>query len=83
MPILYDLTSEPLAKTSIRNAGMLTTMRVSAGTAFGPGSMAGPAFLANAAFNGNVIGTVVACAGENVDPVGDARASGALSGVSV
>jgi len=31
MPILYDLTSEPLAKTSIRNAGMLTTMRVSGG----------------------------------------------------
>src|SRR5215212_1236985 len=36
MPTLYDFTSDPSRKRSMRNAGMLTTTRVSDGTAFGP-----------------------------------------------
>src|SRR6266536_104092 len=35
MPILYDLTSRPPSNTSMRNAGMLTTIRESVGTALG------------------------------------------------
>ena len=43
IPILKDLSSVPSLNTSIRKAGMLTTMRVSLGTAFGPGSIVGSA----------------------------------------
>src|SRR5690349_6927802 len=41
MPTLYDLINVPSSKMSMRYAGMLTTTRVSVGTAFGPGSISG------------------------------------------
>src|SRR6266404_4295423 len=58
MPILYDLTSDPLANTSIRKAGMFTTMRVSVGTALGPDNIVGSVSLAAEACTGTVMGTV-------------------------
>src|SRR5688572_31089679 len=41
MPTLYDLINDPSAKMSMRYAGILTTIRVSVGIAFGPGSISG------------------------------------------
>src|SRR5688500_15350611 len=41
VPTLYVLINEPSAKMSMRCAGMLTTTRVSAGMAFGPGIISG------------------------------------------
>ena len=51
MPILKDLIRLPFSKTSMRKAGMLTTMRVSFGTAFGPLSIVGSASFAALASN--------------------------------
>src|ERR1051325_3985089 len=59
MPILYDFTSVPSRKRSMRNAGMFTMMRVSCGTAFGPGNIVGATF--SAVFSG-VAGCVCASA---------------------
>src|SRR5712671_5152550 len=44
MPILYDFNKVPSRKTSMRKAGMLTTMRVSLGIAFGPFKRTGSSF---------------------------------------
>src|SRR2546421_12295621 len=44
MPILYDFNKVPSRKTSMRNAGMFTIMRVSLGIAFGPFKRTGSSF---------------------------------------
>src|SRR5882724_727821 len=44
MPILYDFKRVPSRNTSMRKAGMLTTMRVSLGIAFGPFKSTGSSF---------------------------------------
>src|SRR2546421_12731524 len=44
MPILYDFNKVPSRKTSMRNAGMFTIMRVSLGFAFGPFKRTGSSF---------------------------------------
>src|SRR5215213_887618 len=48
MPTLYDFTSDPSRKRSMRNAGMFTTTRVSDGTAFGPFNICAVSFEASA-----------------------------------
>jgi len=65
----------------MRKAGMLTTMRVSRGTAFGPGSIVGSVSLAAAVSNGSGLETDDAGADELGEPVADALDCGAAVSV--